>query len=161
MKKSGIEADTETIVLFCNLATWDEEKLIFKHNSPYSVGDNLQRETARQLDSPELDPKNIPLKKPMIRDGEYGRISLGIHNSIFIGGVCHELGHALGLPHCRERPDEAAPGTALLAQFALAHLSYGKGGNAQFKNFEFECEVKTAKSANPGIFIHTTYQEKG
>ena len=42
-----------------------------------------------------------------------------------------------------------------------AHLFYGKDGKAQFKNFEFECEVKTAKSANAGIFIHTAYQEKG
>ena len=122
LNKAGIDADRETIVLFCNLATWDEEKLIFKHNSPYYAGGNFQRGTAWQLDSPELDPKNIPLKKPMIQDGEYGRISLGKHNSIFIGGVCHELGHALGLPHCRERPDEAARGTALMGS---GNRSYG------------------------------------
>ena len=122
LNKAGIDAEKETIVLFCNLATWDEEKLIFKHNSPYYAGGNFQRGTAWQLDSPELDPKNIPLKKPMIQDGEYGRISLGKHNSIFIGGVCHELGHALGLPHCRERPDEAASGTALMGS---GNRSYG------------------------------------
>lgn len=122
LNKAGIDADKETVVLFCNLATWDEEKLIFKHNSPYYAGGNFQRGTAWQLDSPELDPKNIPLKKPMIQDGEYGRISLGKHNSIFIGGVCHELGHALGLPHCRERPDEAARGTALMGS---GNRSYG------------------------------------
>ena len=122
LKKAGIDADRETIVLFCNLATWDEKKLIFKHNSPYYAGGNFQRGTAWQLDSPELDPKNIPLKEPMIQDGEYGRISLGKHNSIFIGGVCHELGHALGLPHCRERPDEANRGTALMGS---GNRSYG------------------------------------
>ena len=49
-----------------------------------------------------------------MRDGQYGRISLGKHNSIFIGGIAHELGHALGLPHCRQRPDEAVLGTALM-----------------------------------------------
>ena len=48
-------------------------------------------------------------------DGEYGRISMGKHNSIFIGGVAHELGHALSLPHNKERPDEKALfGTALM-----------------------------------------------
>ena len=41
-----------------------------------------------------------------MQDGEYGRISMGKHNSIFIGGVAHELGHALSLPHNKERPDE-------------------------------------------------------
>lgn len=51
----------------------------------------------------------------MLRDGQYGRISLGKYNSIFVGGVCHELGHALGLPHNMERPDEQkAFGTALM-----------------------------------------------
>ena len=114
LRKAGINAEKETLVIFCNLATWDPEKLSFVHNSPYYAGGNHQSGTAWQLDSPELDTKNLPLKKPIIRDGEYGRISLGKHNSIFIGGVCHELGHALGLPHCKQRPDESARGTALM-----------------------------------------------
>jgi len=42
-----------------------------------------------------------------------------------------------------------------------AHLFYGENGNANFKNFEFECEVKTAKNANAGIFFHTKYQDNG
>ena len=41
-----------------------------------------------------------------------------------------------------------------------AHLFYGEDGNADFQNFEFECEVKTSKNANSGIFIHTAYQAK-
>ena len=49
-----------------------------------------------------------------IRDGEYGNITIGRHVSIFIGGVVHELGHALSLPHCRQRADEAVRGTALM-----------------------------------------------
>lgn len=58
----------------------------------------------------------------MIQDGQYGRISLGKHNSIFIGGIAHELGHALGLPHCEARPDEAVRGTALMGS---GNRSYG------------------------------------
>jgi hypothetical protein len=40
---------------------------------------------------------------------------------------------------------------------ARSHLFY-KG---DFKNFEFEAEVKTKEHSNSGIFIHTKYQEKG
>ena len=114
LKEAGIKVDRETVLIFCNLATWDAEKLVFRHKSPYYAGGSYRNGTAWQLDSPELDTLNLKKKKPMIRDGQYGRISLGKHNSIFIGGIAHELGHALGLPHCKARPDEAARGTALM-----------------------------------------------
>lgn len=114
LKRAGIDPDEETIAIFCNLATWDEKALRFTHRSPYYAGGSYRQGTAWQLDSPELDVANLPRTSPFIQDGEYGRISLGKHNSIFIGGMAHELGHALGLPHCRERPDEAPLGTALM-----------------------------------------------
>ncbi len=50
---------------------------------------------------------------------------------------------------------------AIKVQGKRGHLFYGEDGNAKFKNFEFECEVKTAKKANAGIFIHTKYQDNG
>ncbi|MBI1347951.1 glycosyl hydrolase family 98 [bacterium] len=114
LEQAGIHADNETIAIFCNLAQWDAEKLTFTHESPYYAGGSYRQGTAWQLDSPELDSNNLPLKTPMMRDGQYGRISLGKHNSIFIGGMAHEFGHALGLPHCVERPDEAVRGSALM-----------------------------------------------
>lgn len=122
LKGKGIDGNKETLVIFCNLAKWDEEKLIFTHKSPYYAGGTFQGGTAWQLDSPELDTVNLSKKTPMMRDGQYGRISLGKHNSIFIGGIAHELGHALGLPHCKERPDEAVLGTALMGS---GNRSYG------------------------------------
>lgn len=114
MREKGIDIDRETVMIFTNLAEWDPEKLTFRHKSPYYAGGDWRRGTGWQLDSPELDTLNLPAKEPLVQDGQYGRISLGRHNSIFIGGIAHELGHALGLPHCRERPDEAARGTALM-----------------------------------------------
>ena len=114
LRKAGIDADRETIAIFCNLASWDEQELRFSHESPYYAGGGYRSGTAWQLDSPELDTLNLPKKEPIIHDGQYGRISLGKHNSFFLGGVAHELGHAFGLPHNAERPDEGVRGTALM-----------------------------------------------
>ncbi|MGI9244950.1 MAG: NPCBM/NEW2 domain-containing protein [Verrucomicrobiales bacterium] len=115
LRKAGIDADRETLVIFCNLGEWDAEKKSISHKSPYYAGGSARAGTAWQLDSPILDTLNLTARSPIIQDGQYGRISLGKHNSIFIGGVAHELGHALGLPHNRQRPEEAAAfGTALM-----------------------------------------------
>lgn len=43
-----------------------------------------------------------------------------------------------------------------------AHLFYdGPVNNHAFKNFEWKAQVKTMPGANSGMFIHTTYQDKG
>ncbi len=115
LKEAGIEIENETIVLFCNMSNWDPDKRIMTQNSPYYASGGLRRGTAWQVDSELLDSKRLSEKEPTLNDGQYGRISVGKYNSIFVGGVCHELGHALGLPHNRERPDERAMfGTSLM-----------------------------------------------
>jgi hypothetical protein len=114
LREKGIRIDQETIMIFTNLAEWDSKKKTFSHKSPYYAGGDWRKGVAWQLDSEELDVRNLSRKTPRITDGEYGRISLGKHNSIFIGGMAHELGHALGLPHCRGSSDETQFGTALM-----------------------------------------------
>ncbi len=61
-----------------------------------------------------------------------------------------------------ENPDSfSVDGGTIKAFGPRAHLFFGEDGNAKFKDFEFECEVKTTAGSNAGIFFHTAYQEAG
>ncbi|MCW1920952.1 NPCBM/NEW2 domain-containing protein [Luteolibacter arcticus] len=124
LRAAGIDPEKETIVIFCNMSNWDAEKSVITQNSPYYAGGSNRQGTAWQVDSPILDLGSLAKKEPRVKDGQYGDISIGRYNSIFIGGVCHELGHALGLPHNKQRPDEeTAFGTALMGS---GNRSYGE-----------------------------------
>jgi hypothetical protein len=115
LQEQGVDGAKETVVIFCNLADWDPEKRTMSHHSPYYAGGTSAGGTAWQVDSPLLDSDLLGVKDQRLQDGQYGFISLGRYNSIFVGGVCHELGHALGLPHCRESAAaREARGTALM-----------------------------------------------
>lgn len=130
LRQRGIDADASVLLLFCNLMDYDPVAVKISHHSPYYGGGNHLSGTAWQCDSEILDTRRFRDPTP-IRDGEYGRITIGRHNSIFIGGVIHELGHALSLPHCRQRVDEAERGTALMGSgnrtYAQQLRGEGKG----------------------------------
>jgi type 1 glutamine amidotransferase len=50
----------------------------------------------------------------------------------------------------------------LVVHGARSHLFYvGPVNNANFKNFEFQADVKTTPGSNSGIYFHTAYQERG
>ncbi len=124
LREAGIDPDNETLVIFCNMSVWDEEELTIRQNSPYYAGGDHRRGNAWQVDSPILDIDLLDKNEPMVQDGQYGRISVGRYNSIFIGGIAHELGHALGLPHNLERADEREVfGTALMGS---GNRTYGE-----------------------------------
>jgi hypothetical protein len=124
LREAGIDPDQATIILFCNMSVWDPQNRTISQNSPYYASGSHRSGTAWQVDSPILDVDLLAMRGAMVHDGQYGHISVGRYNSIFIGGVAHELGHALGLPHCRERPDERELwGTALMGS---GNRSYGE-----------------------------------
>jgi hypothetical protein len=51
---------------------------------------------------------------------------------------------------------------AIVCNGPRSHLFYvGDDGDAEFRNFDFEAEVKTTPGSNSGIYFHTSFQETG
>jgi len=114
LQAAGMAFDRATVLIFCHLATYDEKGRTFRHHSPYFGSWDQQSGLCFVADWSNQNLDNLARKAPLLQDAEYGRMSLGKHTTIFLGGIAHELGHAFALPHCGERWDEKALGTSLL-----------------------------------------------
>jgi hypothetical protein len=115
LEASGVFVNRETVLIICNMATWDEKAGTFRNDhSPYNGYWTQTYGWCFAVDSAILNVDDIPKKEPMVKDHQWGNESLGKFNTIFIGGIAHELGHAFSLPHCGERGDEKSLGTSLM-----------------------------------------------
>lgn len=124
LREAGIDPENETILIFCNMANWNAADRSINQNSPYYASGTNRNGTGWQVDSPLLNLAFLDKNEPRVKDGQYGDISVGKYNSYFIGGIAHELGHALGLPHDKARNDEQeAFGTALMG---AGNQTYGE-----------------------------------
>lgn len=159
LKAQGIDGGKDTLVIFCNLSEWDPEKRRMSHHSPYYASGDSRGGTAWQLDSVLLDPLHLGVQDQFLHDRQYGRISLGKYNSIFIGGVCHELGHALGLPHCKECAGcRAARGTALMGS---GNRTYGEELRGEPRQLPFPASCPQARRAPPVLRLDQADADSG
>lgn len=117
----GIKITNETVAIVCNLANWDPQTHSFTHPSPYTGNWSRTGGLCWFMDSPILNLDYLGLKEPVVDDPQFGEIPMGRRNSMFIGSIGHELGHAFGAPHSGERRDEKAKGKSLMG---VGNLQY-------------------------------------
>lgn len=106
--KEGIDVDQEHIIIFANSVFVEKRDngIAYLSSANYcGLGDHRSG-TAWVTDAELLDPLNLDKKEPRILDGGERPYTLGGYNVTYIGGVAHEFGHALGLPHNKETEEQ-------------------------------------------------------
>jgi hypothetical protein len=74
LQAAGIDAEKETIVIFCNMSNWDPVARKMTQNSPYYAGGGKRNGTAWQVDSALLDSGLLSEKESFLQDGQYAAI---------------------------------------------------------------------------------------
>lgn len=116
--RGTVDPDREFLLILCALCDKQEDGR-YKIYSPYYGlgGANQVRGICFAADCEMLDTLNLTKTKETFRYNEHNRDqqrTLADFNTVFIGGMAHELGHGLSLPHNRELPSEKPKGTALM-----------------------------------------------
>jgi hypothetical protein len=114
-----IDFDNDFVLVFGGMCKKQGENRYFFHSPYYGDGSsNHRRGLCYAADCELLDTQNLKKTDEKIvyreHQGEFTR-NLADFNSLYIGGIAHELGHGLSLPHNGEWPSQRAElGTALM-----------------------------------------------
>ena len=111
LAKQGIDVNKEVVAIFQQGLKWEDGKAT-EVGSFVGMGTPFYG-AGTFYDDPMLDPEKLSSKEP---GGYYHRpCSIGEFNSHYIGGIAHELGHALTLPHdCELATENRELGFALM-----------------------------------------------
>ncbi len=129
LKRVGIDADNETVLVFQNLAVWTDTTFS-DLDAPYFGGWRGAGGFCWVVDFPFFKVENLKKKQPTITMNGDSRRSMGAVLSSQMGGVAHELGHSFRLPHSLQDP-----GAKKNSLMGYGNWTYGqdrRGGKGSF-----------------------------
>lgn len=177
-----IDLDHEHVLIFHGMCTKRDDGSYFFY-APY-YGDarsNHVRGLCHAADCEMLDPELLGVTdrrvKYMEHYGNYNQ-TLGDFNTKYLGGIAHEMGHGLGLPHNSQTPREKRElGTALMGAGNHTYRNEKRGGKGSFLTLAtavrlashplfthsdtgradpVSCELKDLRFTNDGVTLKVT-----
>jgi len=120
LRLKGINMDEEYVLVLGAFVEWKED--IALDFAPNFGGGNIFAGFGFAGDDNLVDADLLSSEEPGGFHYAEGPISLGMHNTIRIGTIAHELGHAFGLPHDSEQ-DKDTLGISIMGK---GQYNYGK-----------------------------------
>ncbi|MDR0328222.1 MAG: NPCBM/NEW2 domain-containing protein [Planctomycetaceae bacterium] len=127
LKLQGINIDNEYVLILGAWVEWKDG--VAREIGPYSGGGSMFSGFAFACDDKFIDADLLASKEPGGFHYMVGPCSLGMYNTLYIGGIAHELGHAFGLPHdCERDAQREKLGISLMG---VGNHYYGKASRGE------------------------------
>jgi hypothetical protein len=131
--RGTIDLEREHVLVLYSLCTREPDGRYIFDAPYYGMGGSCQRwGFCHAADCEVLDAGLLTAKdKPMVFTEHYyprKEMSVAQFNSMYLGGIAHELGHGLGLPHDSGGPAEQAFGVSLMGAGNLNYREDRWGG---------------------------------
>jgi len=134
--KGTFDVEREFVLIICGLCREKEDGTHVFHSPYYGLGADQTHGLCFAADSRLQDTLHYEDTKTRFRYEEHlGQFekSLGDFNTLYIGGIAHELGHGLSLPHNGESGrDRGSLGLALMGSGNFSYRSEKRGGKGSF-----------------------------